>query len=1260
MNKFPNLTTLTIIFIGLSMASGGLNAQFDQYQGKTAVFVIGEREYGTPRTLPEFAKKHLEPLGINCEFVFAESDNRDSIECHTFRGLDVLDDADILILSLRRRYPAEEDLKKIRDWVESGNPVIAIRTSSHAFGEREKGEGYQAPSGHAAWNTFDRDVLGASYQGHYKEKEGEPALNVRASLKGSAKAHQLVLKLSFQDPFLAEGKLYMYTELDPQIDVLLTARYAEGEPEYPLAWTNEKNGLRVFYTSLGGVEEMALSQTQSLLKSAVLWGLDRKGNTAGSTKAGERTKEATGEGFPAVKSHSFLQPAQGLEIDLVGSEPEIKQPSFIRFDERGRLWIVQYRKYPMPAGLEIVSRDEFWRNTYDQVPAPPGDARFIPGADMITIHEDTNGDGNFDKITPFLEGLSFATSVAWDRDGVWVLQPPYLLYYKDEDQNDVVDGDPEVHLKGFGIQDSHSIANSLNWGPDGWLYGAQGSTVTASIEVVGSGEPPIKSVGQLMWRYHPKKKVYEVFSEGGGNIWSCQFDSKGRLFAGANEGRKLGYHYMQGSYNKKNFTKHGELSNPHAYGYFMGVEEPDSKRVTTNLLIYEEEALPSRYDGAILTANALAGRLLASSPVVTGPTFHASPIDVMVDSDDRWFRPVYAEVGPDGAVYVADWYDQQVNHFKNHEGRISLADGRIYRVRSEGNYQPTSIDLAELTTRELVELLKDPRRWYRDTARRLLNERQDGSELSTLSHWLEYETGQVALEALWVLNLLGEFDTKNRIIALNHKDPYVRKWGVRLIGDGRTASAAELSKLRTMAANDPHIEVRQQLASTAKRLQSPEGLTLVAELLKRDEDASDPYMPMLVWWALESFCSGDEQQVVELFGDRRLFDHAMVQSPILGFTMRRLASEGTRDYLRACAQLLKSAPDSKSRESLLAGFETAFRGRAMTGLPEELVEAVSEAGGGSLAMQIRQNIPGVFERAKVLLSNGTTSSLDRQRTIEALGEVSDESMLDTLLGQLLIGDSKTQEITLSALRSYNYRRVAERVTELYPTFSTQVQSAALTLLMSRLNWIDILLNAIKAGRVSLTSIPRESIDGMRLLADDEISAKIDQIWGSISSLPNEGDNESQRLRQVLNDKAIVGDLFQGRQQYLQRCGACHSLHNEGGAIGPELTGYQRDDRESLLLAITKPNTEIREGFENYVVRTKDGQSLAGFIADKDDHVIVLRPVGGQPVVIDQANISSIDAAGVSLMPTGLLNDLSDQELTDLFSYLQSPQPLNLK
>jgi glucose/arabinose dehydrogenase len=203
--------------------------------------------------------------------------------------------------------------------------------------------------------------------------------------------------------------------------------------------------------------------------------------------------------------------APGLKMEVVASEPVISQPLNIYFDERGRLWVVQYLQYPFPAGLKIVKYDEYLRAVFDKVPPPP--PNHFKGKDRITILESTRGDGVFDKAKDFVSDLNIARSVVTGHGGVWILNPPYLLFYPDKNRDDVPDSDPKVVLSGFGLEDTHSGANSLAWGPDGWLYGAHGSTCTADVKGV-------KFLGQAIWRYNPTTEDFEVFAEGGGNTFS--------------------------------------------------------------------------------------------------------------------------------------------------------------------------------------------------------------------------------------------------------------------------------------------------------------------------------------------------------------------------------------------------------------------------------------------------------------------------------------------------------------------------------------------------------------------------------------------------------------------------------------------------------------------------------------------------------------------------------------------------------------------
>ena len=219
---------------------------------------------------------------------------------------------------------------------------------------------------------------------------------------------------------------------------------------------------------------------------------------------------------PAAEAVKQFKLADGLAIDLIASEPDVAQPLYMSFDDRGRMWVVQYLQYPFPAGLKVVRYDQYLRAVFDKVPEPP--PRGTPGADKITVFEDTNGDGLYDRHKDVITGLNIATSALTGRGGIWVLNAPYLLFYPDANGDDVPDGDPEVHLSGFGLEDTHSVCNSLAWGPDGWLYGANGSTTTGRISSAASKD--VAFMGQCMWRYHPVTKIFEVFAEGGGNTFS--------------------------------------------------------------------------------------------------------------------------------------------------------------------------------------------------------------------------------------------------------------------------------------------------------------------------------------------------------------------------------------------------------------------------------------------------------------------------------------------------------------------------------------------------------------------------------------------------------------------------------------------------------------------------------------------------------------------------------------------------------------------
>ena len=322
---------------------------------------------------------------------------------------------------------------------------------------------------------------------------------------------------------------------------------------------------------------------------------------------------ASAQGFAPAEAARRMTVAEGLEVRLVASEPLIRQPVAIEFDDRGRLWVIQYLQYPNPAQLKRVSVDRYSPPVYDRFPDPP--PRRPKGADRITILEDTDGDGRADQSRDFVEGLNFASGLAFGNGGVFVIQAPYLLFYPDRNRDDRPDGDPEVLLSGFGMEDAHSVANSLTWGPDGWLYGLQGSTVTAKIRGI--------EFQQGIWRYHPTRKRFELFCEGGGNMWGLDFDRFGQLFASMNVGGFVMLHGVQGGYFWKAFGKHGPLHNPYTFGYFDHVRHSGltGGHVSVGGLFYEADAI------AACLARAIYRRRLAG-PRSTVARGHATGLDL--------------------------------------------------------------------------------------------------------------------------------------------------------------------------------------------------------------------------------------------------------------------------------------------------------------------------------------------------------------------------------------------------------------------------------------------------------------------------------------------------------------------------------------------------------------------------------------------------------------------------------------------------------
>ncbi|MBT6461293.1 MAG: dehydrogenase, partial [Opitutae bacterium] len=908
------------------------------------LFLLAEREYKTAETLPAFFERELKPLGFEAHFLKVSPDEPGR---NDMKGLkEALKKTNLLFLSVRRRAPKTAQMQALRAYVKAGKPVMGIRTSSHPFHLRGK----PAPKGHALWESFDPEILGGNYNGHHGGK-----FKTSFSIEPTAKGHAILDGLPSTGRIASGGSLYKSAPLAATAEILLHG-FAEGIDEsQPVAWTNKPaSGNRVFYTSLGQKDDFGQPHFNKLLVNAVHWALKLPVPEKKQKKATE-VKEAR---LPRLVT------PDDLDIELILREPDVGNPLYLNFDERGRLWVVEYRQYPWPAGLRLVSHDKVYRNVYDPpfAPPPPHEPGSpFRGKDRISIHEDTNGDGTFDSHKTFLDGLNMTTAALKGRGGVYVLNPPYLLFYADGNNDDQPDSPvPRVLLSGFGLEDSHSMANSLRWGPDGWIYATHGSTVTAYVRRHGMdnqpipGEDPVHRMGQFAWRYHPETHQYEVFAEGGGNAFGVEIDSLGRVYSGHNGGNTRGFHYVQGGYYRKTFGKHGNLSNPFAFSHFPSMAHPSVKRFTHTFEIYEDTALPSRYHGKLFGVSPNLHYIVASNIQPHGSTFRTEDIDLPVrigdDPLDKWFAPVDIQTGPDGNLYIADFHARQVAHYIAYsKGLTDPMLGRVYRLKGKHVTGDNSKHVTKDAFKDanLVETtLRHPSRWHRETALRILGDRKSPVHNEQFKKALLNETDQPALQALWALNLCGGFGKEVALQALQNKNAHVRRWTIRLLGDQHRVSPDVAAAMARAAAKETDTETRAQLASTAGRLPAKDAQPILAHLIQRKEDAADPHIPQLVWWAFEANAN-DHQALLNFFRDRRNWnsqlrtDDALPQENL----MRRWALSGGQAELEACAALLGLAPDAENTNRLLKGFQKAFEGRALPPLPAKLTDALSRAQG---------------------------------------------------------------------------------------------------------------------------------------------------------------------------------------------------------------------------------------------------------------------------------------------------------------------------
>lgn len=989
---------------------------------------------------------------------------------------------------------------------------------------------------------------------------------------------------------------------------------------------------------------------------------------------------AIGQGYSPEEALRRMRVAEGFEVRVAASEPLVRQPVAIEFDDRGRLWVIQYLQYPNPEGLKRVQVDRFSRTKYDRIPEPP--PKGPRGADRITILEDTDGDGRMDRGRDFIDGLNLTTGIAFGHDGVFVLNVPYLLFYPDKNRDDVPDGDPEVLLSGFGMEDAHSVANSLTFGPDGWLYGCQGSTVTANVRGI--------EFQQGVWRYHPLTREFELFCEGGGNSWGLDFDRVGHLLYSTNWGGHVLLHGVQGGYFVKAFAKHGALHNPHAYGFFDHAPHKNLRggHVTVGGIVYQGDSLPASFRGKYIAGDLLGHGVYWHDIEPRGSTFQTAHGGELLVANDTWFAPTDVTMGPDGAIYVADWHDARTAH-PDPDADWDRSNGRIYRIAAKGTKPAAPIDFAKLSDDELLKQHSHRSQWNVRHARQELARRSTDQHDAPASnpstskpknnHSLALRAGverlrqtaltdadeTAALEALWTLNVCGGFDEAIAFKLLDSPHAAVRMWTVRLLSDPKKAVSTEMAhRLDDFAEQDPSVAVRMQLACTAARLPAHQAMPVINANINRDIDNSDPFVPLLWWWAVERHSVSGRDEVMKRFVRPTLWKSKLGRETLLPRLMRRYAAQGTPTDHESCLKLIQAAPNDNERDrlfgALFAGWREAPRespsepAPLSSGLAAHVLARwnAKPEDDSLLAFALALREPAAYSRTLREILNSQTTANRRVALLGLFADTVEPDAIEPLL-MLIVMSNEPESVRSAALATvsrFGREEIASRLLTEFRGFPPKLMTQTIDVLLSRKPSASALLKLVDRGELKPSELSIDQIRRVTLFDDSDLDALVTKHWGKVGAATRE--EKLAEVRRLNNDlRAAGGNLEAGKAIYKKHCAACHQIFGEGTKLGPDLTTANRKDRDFVLISLVDPSVVIRKEFLSHIVQMRDGRVLNGLIVERNESGLTLANAKNERTTLSLADIEELRESPASLMPDDLYRQLKPQELRDLFAYL---------
>ncbi len=954
--------------------------------------------------------------------------------------------------------------------------------------------------------------------------------------------------------------------------------------------------------------------------------------------------------LPAEQAARVMKLPPGFSVRVFAAEPDVRQPVAMALDDRGRLWVAEAYCYPRRA--------------------PEGQGR-----DRILIFEDADGDGRFDHRKVFIQGLNLVSGLEVGFGGVWVGAAPYLLFIPDRDGDDRPDGPPQVLLDGWGYQDTHETLNAFIWGPDGWLYGCHGVFTHSLVGKPGTPREKRVPLNCAIWRYHPTRHVFEVFAHGTSNPWGVDFNDYGQAFCtacviphlfhviqGARYHRQAGRHFNPYTYaDIRTIADHLHYLGPTPHSGNNRSDAAGGGHAHCGAMIYLGGAWPAKYRGQIFMSNIHGQRINMDLLEPRGSGYVGRHGPDFLLTGDRASQMIALRYGPDGQVYILDWYDMQACHTTDPR-RVDQRNGRIYKV-IYGQPKPVRVNLAEKSDLELARLQLHRNDWFVRHARRLLQERAatgriDPQAVQFLRHLATTHSDPTRrLRALWALHVMGAADEALLLERSRDENPYVRGWCVQLLFDRETPPGqAVLRRLAELAKDDPSPVVRLYVASALQRV-PPEKRWHVLELLvQHAEDAQDHNLPLMYWYAAEPLGGLDPQRAV-LWAVRAGRSIPLLQQ----FMLRRVAGSGGRASLAVLVQALKQTPDPALQRELLEAMQRALRGQRRAEAPpgwEEVAAALRQQADdqvrlATLALDAVFGKPQAVQRLIRLVTQKELPPKDRRRALRVLLQLRPPQLVKPLLQML--DDPELRPLALAGLAQYEHAEVPPRLLAIYEKLSPEEKRQVLATLCSRRSYALALLDAVEKKRVPGTDLTADLVRQLEYLNDEALSRRLRSVWGTVRQTPEEKKALIARYKKLMaGHKPSLRELALGRAIWAKTCQRCHTLYGTGGNVGPDLTGSNRRNLDYLLENIIDPSAVMAKEYVPHVFLLADGRIVTGLVRQENAKTLTVQTAENL-LVLPKDEIEQHQVGRKSMMPEDQLKQFSDQEVAALLSYLMHPR-----